>query len=151
MSAFAAEVLKPLSSHFCAGVLFLHHMAKPSKERSGDPAHRMRGASDLPALIDELWATERGTDGGITLSHVFTRWAETAPAISVTAEDSEDGQALLVHGEEAGSAAEAVVLDALDAAGGEGVLRQTVVLAVQAAGHKAPDRLATKFLGRLHS
>ena len=91
MSELFTGAIKPLATQFDCAVLMLHHMAKPSKDRAGGSSHRVRGASDITAQVDQLWLLERAKSGDLRLKHSMSRWAETAPTLNVTIEDTEEG------------------------------------------------------------
>jgi len=100
MSAFAAEVLKPISADHGAAVLALHHLGKPGPSRAAsDLGHRVRGASDILAFVDSLWTLDRDSEGTTTLRNAIGRWDETAEPLKVMMEDLEDGEAIRLVGE----------------------------------------------------
>jgi hypothetical protein len=151
MAAFAAAVFKPLVTHFGCTVVYLHHLAKPGMNRpAGDLVHRVRGSGDLVAGADGLFTLERNEDGSATLRQQPGRWEHTAEPLTVTLEDSDNGETVTLRAVEMVARAETVVLDALTDAATAGVRRKEVVTALENDGTKDADRTATRLLGRLH-
>ena len=140
MADFFAEVVSKLSTHFQCGSILLH-LAKPGKDRaSGDLVHRLRGASDIVAAVDEIWTLEQARNGNRILRHVLTRWDETAPALTLTL----DGR---LRAQEASDATEDVILELLHEAAGTGAMRQEILTATKEAGFG--DRATTKQLSTM--
>jgi len=151
MSAFAAEVLKPISADHGAAVLALHHLGKPGPSRAAsDLGHRVRGASDILAFVDSLWTLDRDSEGTTTLRNAIGRWDETAEPLKVMMEDLEDGEAIRLVGEPVETTARDAVRDALLVAERVGVLRQEIVADLKQTDPKNADRQATRLLGKLH-
>lgn len=147
MASFFADVVQPLASTFASGVLAVHHLAKPGKERpAGDLPHRVRGASDILAAVDSLWTLEGGADRR-TLRRELGREVGVSVGLSISIEDLEAGGVLLVGVEAAGMAA--VLRESLDQAGPAGALRQELIKVVEAHGSKDAPRLVSKALGKM--
>jgi hypothetical protein len=143
MSQFFGEVLKPLAVEFGCGIIFHHHLAKPSKERP-EIEHRLRGASDIRALVDEFWGLEGDQQADTrTLRHLKCRWSAPQPAFSLQWEESDDGSATLV-GEAQAQSAETVIRSAL-ASGG---LRRKELLTI-CRGAGLTERTVRWLLGKL--
>lgn len=149
MAKFFRERIRPLTLEYGCAVIVLHHLAKPSKERS-DVAHRIRGASDLRAVADHVWALEgdRGTPTR-KLSQDKNRWAsELQPALSLCWNVSDDGKSATLTAEAESMQTESILRRALDSAGHGGRLRSSLVQACEAAG--LTEKSTQKYLGKLH-
>jgi 5S rRNA maturation endonuclease (ribonuclease M5) len=154
MAAFTGDALDPLTQHFGASVLGLHHLRKPSGQANGngggDLLHRLRGSGDLAAWPDAVWGLERGEDGTATLSYLVGRWGDYPDKLAVTFHDSEDGRTLTFSAVGIEADAGRILAEAIREAGPIGVLRADLVKRLETEGFKAAKALATRHLGRLH-
>ena len=151
MSAFFCDRIKPVATKYRAGIFMTHHLSKPGPNSySGDLCHRVRGASDILAAVDQLWTLELDTSGHLLLRHERSRWADTAPPISINIEDVNGGEGVRLTIEDVPVSVEGLLLQSLREAEAGGVLRKDIVAALRDAGLRAGDRLASKALGRLH-
>ena len=123
----------------------LHHLAKPSKERGQDIGHRLRGASDIRAMVDQLWGIEG--DSGTrkrTMTHLKNRWSDTHTPLAI--EYEETGESATVTASVQSRAVEEIVRFALKGAGSAGMARQALIDTVAAEGHGSADRLVSRCL-----
>jgi hypothetical protein len=98
LARLTGDILKPLAISCDAALLYLHHLAKPGKDRPADDLmHRVRGGGDLVAGVDQLWTLQRNSDGSMNLNHELTRWSGTAEALQVNLEDVSLGHGLRVE------------------------------------------------------
>jgi len=149
MARFFEKAIKPLAAQFGAGVILLHHLAKPSRDKSRELGHRLRGASDIRAQVDQLWGLDRDQAGNLTLRHEKCRWAEAARPISVHIVDVDDGTRL--EGTEASQESEGRIIEMLEDAGAVGLLRAAISSALGANESGAARRECTRSLGKLHT
>lgn len=149
MSAFHSKVIQPLKVLYKTGILQIHHLAKPG-QGSASLFQRIRGASDITAAVDQVWGLTGDRQGTRSLVHVATRSGESAPDLSFTIEDVEEGSGLVLVAQDQELNSAAVLRSFLSERSSTGALRQEVIEHLKEKGSKAPDRLATKFLGRLN-
>ncbi len=150
MSEFFAMLKELRVEHEC-GMLALHHLAKPSKERSSELGHRLRGASDLRAACDQLWGIEGDTMTDVRqLKHDKNRWGRCSPTLTMAWEESDDATtAQLTGGATATDAAEMIEKLVFDS-GVRGISRPDIIQVLRAdysAGSAA--KIATAALGKL--
>lgn len=144
--------LAPLTRDLGAAVLWLHHRKKPQTgEAEGEQQFSVRGSTDLPAAVSEVFVLDKLPAGGRTLHHAKCRPAEEQPPLGVELQDDEAAGALRVVATGCAADAEDTVVNALTEAGRAGVLRSAIVTALEDAGSRDADRLTTKTLGRLHA
>jgi hypothetical protein len=129
MADFFGRVVSRLAADGIGSIL-LHHLAKPGKDRAaGDLIHRLRGASDIVAAVDEVWTLSSSRSGTRTLRHELTRWDEPSDSLDVTIERGG------LTARESDDAVADVILDTLSTAASEGALRQVILDACSEAGY----------------
>jgi RecA-family ATPase len=150
MSAFFGERIRPLMRDHNLGVVMLDHMGKPSKDGNQDPGHRVRGASDKPGFVDELWTLAGERDQSTrTLTHEKTRWDDLQAPVQTSWHKSEDGTAAWIEAKELRRGCEEAIREALAAAGTEGRCHGEIVDLVKVrAGFDAKHVRRT--LGKMH-
>ncbi len=151
MSAFYTEVLKPLALQNRAGLVILHHLAKPSKDRPG-LSHRLRGASDIRAMVDQAWALEGDPSGRTrSLTHNKCRWDMTQPSLDLSYQE-DNGRAWLAA-EQTRNVVRETILSALELARDEGLPRMALVQRLRAQGYtrQAADNQLKREFGRLRA
>lgn len=100
-SAFYLDVLCPLAEEHKAGLLPLHHLSKPSRDRDGgDLVHRIRGAGDIVGQVDEVLTLERGGSDALLLTLQRSRWGDEGKSYLVRIQDTDDGEGVRLVGEE---------------------------------------------------
>ncbi len=150
MSQFYTDILKPISRNYQCGLVMLHHLSKPSKDKSSELGHRLRGASDLRGMVDELWMLEGNTDTNErVLRHEKCRWDMLHHAVRMTYHTTaNDGGAWLQGGERNKQASEHIEI-CLRSAHEAGMLRTEIVETLSDEGFKAAERIATTALAVL--
>jgi hypothetical protein len=139
IARFFGECIQPLMSRYDLSVCLLDHLGKPSRDRT-DAGHRLRGASDKPAVSDGLVCLdgERGQDTR-TLTHEKTRWNKYQPPLLTTCTESDDEETCWITAKEEKPEAADQVARMIHAAARTGVLREELVKALSAtAGKNAP-------------
>lgn len=151
MSALIGGIIKPMAAAIHAGVIVIHHLGKATKDRpAGSVADRIRGASDIRAVADQVWGLERADDG-LLLSHLKCRMDRASSPIAVTLEDTHLGNGLRIAYTKADLDAERIINEALSGPGTAGTPRQDIESAVDTLGVASAHRMVTKYLGRLHA
>jgi len=149
MSAFH-EILVDLAEEYSLTWLILHHLAKPSKDKSKQLGHRVRGASDLRAAMDQLYGLEGDSSTSMRmLTHDKNRWGDESLPVSMVYQENETRTSATLTGNTQTKDAEEVIVDLVYDAEGHGVARTTVIKTLDAAGYKAAARTATSVLGKL--
>ena len=91
-----ARVFKVLQAFTKAGisVFFTHHNRKPSEGRSGNPAHEMRGSSDILAVIDsQLYLTKKKDEKGVlVIEQGKSRYDKELKPFEITITENADGK-----------------------------------------------------------
>lgn len=150
MAEWYASRLKPLARSVGAGVVLLHHLGKPSKERGTSLSSRLRGASDIKAQVDQLWGLEEDPDSGHKmLVHAKNRWAAESAPMRIEIEDVKGGSGLAVYSPGRAYDAGGTIERMLAQAGPEGVTRQALIKEVRDEGLGFPDRAVTAHLKKL--
>jgi hypothetical protein len=149
MARFYAQ-MRSLQSDYEFGWVALHHLAKPGKDKSKELGHRLRGASDLRAVVDQLYGIEGDSATRVrTLTHDKNRWADTSLPMMLVYAETDDRSEATLSGESRTHDAEATIRCLLVDAKEDGVSRPTIVSALTAEGYKAAERLASSVLGKL--
>lgn len=151
MSLFFTKYLKPIRSGYNCGIVLLHHLAKPSKDRGEDLGHRLRGASDLRAMIDQLWGLEgdQATSKRI-LKHEKCRWGGRFEPLALEQVESDDGTAAWLEAATQERSAQDRLIQLLKDAGTDGVLRKDASAALVQQGYFAGARACSRTFGSLH-
>lgn len=98
MSALIGGIIKPMVRAVGAGALIIHHLAKPSKERpAGSIGHRIRGASDIMGVADQVWGLGKSGDA-LQLSHIKCRMGPESEPIMAEIEDVHYGNGVRIVG-----------------------------------------------------
>jgi hypothetical protein len=154
MSKLFSERFRPLTKKHGCSIVLLHHLSKPNKQGSSEVKHRMRGASDLSAMVDEIWALEGDAKTPErTLKHEKCRWSETIlPLILHYAESDDHSEATLTCSEESHEASN-TLLAILIERGTEGSLRQDLIASLERSGlqRDTARRAADRQLRRLEA
>lgn len=149
MSRIFDEMVGPMRDEYGCGFCVLHHLAKPSKDRS-ELYHRLRGASDLPNMVDAFWGLEgeRKTPNR-TLTSEKCRWRpDLAKPLALHYDQDEAAGTAHLEAVEVRDSAERSFMGALSACGASGVLRATLLdLAAQ---DGISSKQASRILARLH-
>ena len=150
MSAFFGERIRPLMRDHNLGVIMLDHMGKPSKDGNQDPGHRVRGASDKPGFVDELWALAGERDQTTrTLTHEKTRWDDLQAPVQTSWHKSEDGTAAWIEAKELRRGCEDAIREVLEGAGAEGRCHGEIVELVKVRGGYDAKHVR-RTLGKMH-
>lgn len=155
MSAFFKRRLRPLAKLGApdCGLVVLHHLAKTSNAKDADnsASRRLRGASDIRNMVDQLWLLEERADGARVLTHDKCRWGRTSPAIKFEIEDNRGGKGTrLVYLGRADSSRE-VALTMLRLATFEGVPRSAIVDRLKKEDEATAQKSATRALAELYA
>lgn len=153
MSSFFTERVRPLASRVGAGVIVLHHISKPSKDRGLEIEGRARGAGDIKGQVDGMWTLEEDPDsGGKILRQSKTRWgARHMFPLKIEIEDVLGGQGTRIVSCGRADDAEGAVLEVLTHAGMIGASRQEIIDRVKGEGVKDPTRVAAKHLADMYA
>lgn len=146
------EIMKSFRDEFDAGLIALHHLAKPGgKDASKKLGHRLRGASDMEAVVDQLWGLTGETSTDVrTLEHEKNRWGHMSPPMTMVWNESDDGRIATLTGDTQSRNAEQVILDLLEKAGKAGCPRAVIVQVLEADHTKASAaKISTSALGKL--
>ena len=136
-SRFITKHVMPYNSQGIAFVI-LDHVRKPSNGKpgtDGDMGQRIRGASDKPGSVDEVWciAGDRHTNKR-TMTHERTRWDEYQPALQLSWKTSDDkGQAWLEAQPEK-QGCEELILSRVAKTNGDGMKRKDLIDTIEAEG-----------------
>lgn len=96
MSALIGGIIKPMVRAVGAGAIIIHHLAKPSKERpAGSIAHRIRGASDIMGVADQVWGLGK-VDDVLQLSHIKCRMGPESDPITAEISDVNGGNGVQI-------------------------------------------------------
>ncbi len=144
----------PLTRDLGCSVLWLSHLRKPNAMQGGDEndrQHALRGSTDIPAAVAEVFILEKLASGARTLYHTKTRWQEAQPPLGLDFDFNEAQQALKVVATGTVADAETTILNVLADSGRDGMLRASLVAALEDAGSRDAARLFSKQAGRLHA
>jgi RecA-family ATPase len=145
------DMLVELGEEYLLTWILLHHLAKPSKDKSKQLGHRVRGASDLRAAMDQLYGLEGDSATSMrTLIHDKNRWGTPSLTMSMVYQESDDGLSATLMGNSQTKNAANLIIDLLVDAAADGVMRQDLVSNLDSAGYDAASRVATTVLGKLH-
>jgi hypothetical protein len=145
------EHLRALQKEYETGIIALHHLAKPSKDKSKELGHRLRGASDLRATVDQLWGIEGETRSNVrTLVHDKNRWGSTTPPMTMIWIEAEDASTATLKAESRSQNVEDKIVEMLISSGEVGCSRTTLITLLERDYTKASaERMATQSLGKL--
>jgi len=145
------EMLKAMRVEYGCGIIALHHLSKPSKERSNELGHRLRGASDIRATIDQLWGIEGDTNTDVRqLKHEKNRWGRRSSTLTMAWDESDDRSTATLSGGSTASNAEDMLIDLLQDAGEAGMGRQGIIQVLRADySENSAAKIATQALGKL--
>lgn len=139
--------LRMLQERYGCGFIILHHLSKPGKDKSQELGHRLRGASDLRAAVDQLYGLE-GNPATNTrvLTHNKCRWSE-CQAPKTMRYDEKDGKATLTV-ESAFGNSETITVELITEAAEQGISRRDIV-SVLASSYRAPERITSRTISAL--
>ncbi|MGH9867912.1 MAG: AAA family ATPase [Candidatus Polarisedimenticolia bacterium] len=152
MSGFFADAIRPLLMHHGATVVCLHHLGKPGANRDeGDILNRLRGASDIAGVADQVWGLQRAGETAFSLSHIKARWARPALDLAVSIEDTMDHRGTILVAKERGGLVAGIIDQMLAAGELAGVLRADIVKRVaETIGGAPAPKAVTRELGRMY-
>lgn len=134
---FISQHVMPYNSAGIAFVL-LDHVRKPANGKGmndSDIGQRIRGASDKPGSVDEMWCiTGDRHSNKREMSHERTRWDEYQPTLQTSWSTSDDKQKAWIEAIPQKQGCEELIRSRVDAATTEGALRKDVQDYIKAAG-----------------
>lgn len=150
-SRFITKHVMPYNSQGIAFII-LDHVRKPANGKGSndtDVGQRIRGASDKPGSVDELWCItgDRHTNKR-TMTHERTRWDEYQPALQLSWRTSDDKSEAWLEAQPEKQGCEELILSHVTRTNGDGALRLDVQQSVLAAGFQ--QRAFEKALTSLH-
>lgn len=144
-----AAALKAERTRSGVGWVYLHHLGKPSKERT-DAIHRLRGASDYVNASDALLTLEGDRDSDQRTLTPQQRRTSVLPAMLIRWLEAENEQSakLVCTGSEASNSVD-IVSRALAVAHPHGCLRQELISLLDNEGYENPQKAASRAIARL--
>lgn len=147
MSALIGGTIKPLVRSVGAGAVIIHHLAKPSKERpAGAIGHRIRGASDIMGVADQVWGLEKIEDA-LQLTHIKCRMGPESGPLMVEIEDVNTGDGVRIVGASFERDAASIVMELFEHA--TEIPRPAIIKALEGEGFRAASRTASNILRKL--
>lgn len=151
MSALIGGTIKPMARQVGAACLIIHHLAKPGKDRpSEDIHHRIRGASDIMGVADQVWGLQR-KDECLILSHLKCRMDRQASSLELTIEDTHAGNGVVITARDQQLETSEIVRYAVMLAAEAGIIRKDVVSAVEKEGFSQASRLVSRHLAKMRA
>jgi hypothetical protein len=154
VAAFFSAAITPLALDTGATVLVIAHLRKANpltREDSKDALQdRLRGSSDIPAAVNQVWTLQRDHDDQRTLTATKSRWGQEPPAITLDYTDTAEGGLRIVEVAREDDALH-VALETITAAGPHGARRADIVakLTAAGAGTDAATKAAQRALAKL--
>jgi hypothetical protein len=154
VAAFFASAITPLALDTGATVLVIAHLRKANpltREDSKDALQdRLRGSSDIPAAVNQVWTLQRDHEDQRTLTATKSRWGQEPSAITLDYTDTAEGGLRILEVAREDDALH-VALEIITAAGPHGARRADIVdkLTAAGAGTDAATKAAQRALAKL--
>ena len=143
MARLYREKIQPIQKELKCGIVVLHHLSKPSKDRQGD-SYRIRGATAIPGWCDEKLLLTRVEGSPATLTRERGRWGGKHDPLSIDMIEGVDANCFDVKTSDDDDSR---VLVLLKDRGKAGALRTKIRSDVL----DGDDKRTTRVLGRLYA